>query len=356
MKKGLLKPQRLFLIKAAASKDYKIYNSVIKSNARLTYTWVSQVINNEVKPDKNSEKVVSKINLMHELYKKLKKKRLERGELEFYFPEPRIIRDRYGRVKDIQKSEVSEANGIIEEFMIIANSVVAGHIFKNELPSIYRIHEKPDEAAIMELKNELNDIGLDVKVSGDVSPKDIQKVLNQAKGRNDSNAISMMVLRSLNKAIYSTKHIMHFGLALEDYTHFTSPIRRYPDLIVHRVLDTLISSDEQYKYETHILDRIAEKCSVREREAEKVERQSIDLESAFFMKDFIDNTFKATVLSVHPFGVFVELEDHFVEGLIPKATYRGKGKKRIWFEVGDKVKVRLVEADVRKRRLTFNVA
>lgn len=335
-------------------KDYNLYNSRIKSAARLTYTWVEEVLQDKVKPDKDNKKIVSKIKLMNELYKKLKKKRVEMGELEFYFPEPKIIRDRYGRVKDIQKSAVNTANGIIEEFMIAANSIVAGHIFKNDVPSLYRIHEKPDELAIMELKKELNDIGLDVKVSGDITPKEIQKVLWQAKDRNDSNTISMMVLRSLNKAIYSTKHIPHFGLAIDDYTHFTSPIRRYPDLIVHRVLDSLISNEDQH-YKIHVLDRIAEKCSVREREAEKVERESINLESAFFMKDHLDSTFEATVISIHPFGVFVELVDYFVEGLIPKGTYRGKGKKKVWFEIGDKVNVKLVEADVKKRRLTFNV-
>ncbi|MGH7885940.1 MAG: RNB domain-containing ribonuclease, partial [Thermodesulfobacteriota bacterium] len=179
--------------------------------------------------------------------------------------------------------------------------------------------------------------------------------LVKTKKRNDSSYINMMVLRSLKKAVYSTKHIPHFGLAIEDYTHFTSPIRRYSDLIVHRVLDSIISKNNNLSYSVEELNVIAERCSIREREAEKIERESVNLESTFFMKDQVGNTFNAKVISIHPFGVFIELDDYFVEGLIPKQNYRVRGKKRVWFELGDKILVTLVEADILKRRLTFNI-
>ncbi len=336
-------------------KGYKLYNSFIKSSARLTYNWVSDVLAETVKTDKDNKEVVSKIKLMHELYTKLKKIRVQKGELQFDFPEPNIMRDSDGNVENIQKSKRNIAHGIIEEFMIAANGVAAEFIFKNDVPSIYRIHEKPDEAAIQELKKELSDLGLEVDIDSDVKPKDIQSILRKANKRNDSDFISMMVLRSLQKAVYSTKHIPHFGLAIDDYTHFTSPIRRYPDLIVHRILDTLLSKSEP-QYNIDQLNKIAEDCSIKERKAEKIERESVNLECAFFMKDHIGSTFNAKAISIHPFGVFVELEDYFVEGLIPKTAYRGKGKKRIWFELGDKVSVKLVEADIKRRRLTFEIA
>lgn len=335
-------------------KNYKLYNSFIKSSARLTYKWVSDSLAGKAKAEKNNKTIIAKLLLMHELFGKLKKIRVQKGELEFDFPEPNIIRDQDGNIQDIQKSERNVAHGMIEEFMIAANSVVAQFIFNNEVPSIYRIHEKPDESAITELKNELKDLGLDVNINSDVKPKDIQTVLRKASKRKDSDFISMMVLRSLQKAIYSTKHIPHFGLAIDDYTHFTSPIRRYPDLIVHRILDTIILKEKQL-YDVDLLNKIAENCSIKERIAEKIERESVNLECTFFMKDRIGSTFDARVISIHPFGVFVELVEHFVEGLIPKAAYRGKGKKRIWFELGDKVKVKLVEADIKRRRITFEV-
>ena len=341
--------------KSGNVKGYKIYKSIIQSYSRLTYTKVSSILENHSNHQKVDEKIVSRLKLMFELYKKIKKIRIQSGELDFDFPETELIRNSEGKVINIEKTERNVAHGIIEEFMIAANSVVAEFIFKKKVPSIYRIHEQPDEESILELMDQLNEIGVNIRLNPKVKPKEIQRLMNQVRNRNDKDFIYHSILRSLKKAVYSTNHIPHFGLSLEDYTHFTSPIRRYPDLIVHRILDHLLSKKKS-PYELDELDNIAEHCSAREREAEKVEREFVNLECVNFMKERLGEDFDAKVISIHPFGIFVELKDYFVEGFIPKATYRGRGKKRKWFQIADKIRVKLVEADMEKRRLTFNLA
>jgi len=334
--------------------SYTVYNSVINSKARLTYTWVSEMLSKRGPVSKEHKDVVNGLRNMKMLYEKLKKKRLDNGELEFDFPEPELIRDKNGTVINIQKSKRNIAHGMIEEFMIAANNVVADYLSKSKTGSIYRIHEEPDNASVYELKDALNEIGYKLELNSKIQPSDIQKVIFKARGQMDQNAVNMLVLRSLKKAEYSTREIGHFGLALDKYTHFTSPIRRYPDLIVHRIIDNVLDGNVN-KIELNELNRICEHCSKVERISDSVERESIDLERANFMTSHVGSEHQGTVISVLPFGMFVEIDTYFVEGFIPRSEMR-MGRKRRWFKIGEKLKVKVTEADVEKRRITLSLA
>lgn len=333
---------------------YKVYNSIINSKARLTYTWVSEMLSKRGPVSKENKEVVNSLRDMKRLYEKLKKIRLDNGELEFDFPEPELIRDKNGTVINIQKSTRNIAHGMIEEFMIAANNVVADYLSKTKNGSIYRIHEEPDNASVFELKDSLNEIGYKLELNSKIKPLDIQKVIFKARGQMDQNAVNMLVLRSLKKAEYSTREIGHFGLALDKYTHFTSPIRRYPDLVIHRLIDNVLDKNGN-KIDINELNKVCEHCSKVERVSDSVERESIDLERAHFMTRHVGSVHEGTVISVLPFGMFVEIDTYFVEGFIPRAEMR-MGRKRRWFKIGEKLRVKVTEADVEKRRITLSLA
>lgn len=334
----------------------RIYNSVIKSAARLTYSEAWSVLKKDSPGSLpgRPKKIVSSLRTMKELYEKLKKRRIANGGLDFDFPEAVLLRDLSGEVTDVARLSRNVAHQIIEEFMIMANSVVAGFIFRNSFESIYRIHEPPDGESVAKLREDLLKIGIKADFGGEVGPLDIQAVMNAASKRKDNGQVNVMILRALKKAVYSTKHVPHFGLAIDDYTHFTSPIRRYPDLVVHRIVDDILAKRDS-SYSMEALRRLAEHCSAAERRSEDAERRFMDLEAASFMKSRVGETFRAKVVSIHPFGIFVEVKEHFVEGLVPERSYRARGRKRRWFELGDEIKVELVEADMEKRRLTFDL-
>ena len=331
----------------------RIYNSVIKSCARLTYSRVADVF--EGKDRKTAKNIVSSLLNMKELYLKLKKRRIDNGGLDFDFPEAVILRDSVGEISDIIRYERNAAHEVIEEFMIMANSIVAAFIFEKGFESIYRIHESPDQTSLDQLRENLRKMGLKIDFSSKTSQVEIQSVMKAASGRKDEEQVNIQILRALKKAVYSTRHVPHFGLAINDYTHFTSPIRRYPDLVVHRIVDDILKKKEP-SYGPDNLKSIAEYCSEAERRAEDAERQFMNLETAHFMKVHVGRVFNGKVVSIHPFGVFIEIKEHFVEGLIPEHSYKGRGRKRKWFELGDEVRVKLVDADTEKRRLTFTLA
>ena len=337
-------------------RESRIYNSVIKSRARLTYSEVAAVLEgNGTVSSSLGKNILSSLLLMKELYCKLRELRIGKGGLDFDFPEAVLLRDSAGEVSDVDRLKRNAAHEIIEEFMIMANSVVAEFIFRNGFESIYRIHEPPDPDSIEQLREGLLKIGIKSDIGGRVKQRDIQAVMKAASGRKDREQVNFMILRALKKAVYSTKHVPHFGLAIDDYTHFTSPIRRYPDLVVHRIIDEILEKRTP-SYDSARLKRIAERCSILERTAEDAERQFMNLEAANFMKSRVGEVFHGKILSIHPFGVFVEIEEHFVEGLIPEHFYKVRGRKRRWFELGEEVRVKLVSADMERRRLTFDLA
>ena len=354
-KRRLTKTVEMDFDSSGRLKDLRIYNSVIKSSARLTYSEVAAVLEgNGAVSSSLSKNIASSLLLMRELYAKLKELRIGKGGLDFDFPEAVLLRDSTGEVRDVDRFKRNVAHEIIEEFMIMANSVVAEFIFKTGFESIYRIHEPPDPDSIEQLRESLLKIGIKANLAARAKQPDIQAVMKAASGRKDREQINFMILRALKKAVYSTKHVPHFGLAIDDYTHFTSPIRRYSDLVVHRILNDILAKKDP-SYDSALLKRIAERCSILERTAEDAERQFMNLETANFMKTRVGDVFHGRILSIHPFGVFIEIKEHFVEGLIPEHSYKGRGKKRKWFELGEEIRARLVSADTGRRRLTFDL-
>ena len=355
-KRRLTKTVEMDFDSSGRLKDLRIYNSVIKSSARLTYSEVAAVLEgNGAVSSSLSKNIASSLLLMRELYAKLRELRIGKGGLDFDFPEAVLLRDSTGEVRDVDRFKRNVAHEIIEEFMIMANSVVAEFIFKTGFESIYRIHEPPDPDSIEQLRESLLKIGIKANLAARAKQPDIQAVMKAASGRRDREQINFMILRALKKAVYSTKHVPHFGLAIDDYTHFTSPIRRYSDLVVHRILNDILAKKDPF-YDSALLKRIAERCSILERVAEDAERQFMNLETANFMKTRVGDVFHGKILSIHPFGVFIEIKEHFVEGLIPEHSYKGRGRKRKWFELGEEVRVKLVSADTERRRLTFDLA
>jgi ribonuclease R len=332
--------------------DSRIYNSVIRSSARLTYTGVTERLLKKGRVPKSEMKVLNKLRLMMELYELIRARRSEKGELSFELPEPDIIKDELGRTVDIVRTERNEAHGLIEEFMVAANEAVANFIYRARVPSMYRIHDVPDKESLNELSDGLKKLGYLLVVNDKMRTLDLQRIINKSRNKSNQLAVIMLILRSLKRAVYSTLREGHFGLALDHYTHFTSPIRRYPDLIVHRIVNALINN-QSHPYTEDTLEWVADKASKKERTADLIERESINLERAHFMKSYIEEDFDGIVLSVLPFGMFVEVEKLFVEGLVPKDSVKNWRKR--WFDIGQKVSVKVVEADVEKRRITLNL-
>ncbi len=348
----LSKTVEMFFNRSGDIGEYKVYNSVIRSHARLNYSTASDMLGKHSAKKGVRKEIFQSLHLMKELYEKVRERRISNGELNFDIPEPELIRDELGRTVDVVKLQRNIAHGIIEEFMIAANNVVAMHIFNSNAPSIYRIHDVPDIISLKELGDDLKKLGYFLKVGGNIKTKDIQRVIFESKGKPDEIAVNMLILRSLKRAIYSTASRGHFGLALRHYTHFTSPIRRYPDLVVHRLIDSILGG-RRIPYTSESLEWISNHCSTRERYADELEREAIKLESANMMKTHVGKEFEGIVVSVLPFGIFVELKEVFVEGFVPREKIRSAKKKS--FEIGQRVKVRVDVADVERRRITLDL-
>ncbi|MFQ3573065.1 MAG: RNB domain-containing ribonuclease, partial [Thermodesulfovibrionales bacterium] len=256
---------------------------------------------------------------MAELCQILRQRRHKRGGLDFDLPEPEVILDIQGNPQDIVRAKRNLAHSIIEEFMIVTNEVVARHIESLQIPSIYRVHEKPDRDRLDETMSFLHAAGL-IKTPHFGSIKDLHKFVASFSGDPLEELIFKFILKSLKQARYSTSNIGHFGLASECYTHFTSPIRRYPDLVVHRILkDIILYSEVRYPddemFET-LLDDIASSSSRSERKADEVENKSIDVMRVWFMKDKIGEVFSGYVTNVSSYGLRVRLKDYYLEGFL----------------------------------------
>ena len=249
----------------------------------------------------------------------LHKKRVTRGAIDFDLPEQKVILDEQGRPLEIVQREHGLAESIIEEFMLAANETVARHMALQKWPFVYRVHDKPNEEKMRDLSLLLSRFNVKMPVATDIKPLALQKALIAMEGRPEERMVSTVALRSLKQAVYQTDNIGHFGLAAEYYTHFTSPIRRYPDLIVHRLLHKWLA-DPYMKEKTkdeyiNKLDHIAEHSSIRERTAAEAERATVDLKKAEYMAGRIGEEYDGIISGVTAFGMFVELENG-VEGLV----------------------------------------
>ena len=351
--------------------DYDIIESVINSKIQMTYKKVNQILEDNITPD-GYKPYIEKLKLMQELAHILRKNKENRGYIDFDLEESKIIVDDSGKAIDVTLRNRGTGEKLIEDFMIVANETVAAHIYYMELPFIYRIHGEPNEEKIANFLRFLNIIGY--KVNGDldkITPKTMQDILKQLKDKKEFHLLSALLLRSMQKAVYDTNNIGHFGIASKCYTHFTSPIRRYPDTTVHRLLHTYIF-DHKLDYDTisyyeRELPFVAEHTSNMERRSIECERAVDDMKKAEYMMDHIGEEFEGIISSVMNFGMFIELPN-LIEGLVrldslkddyytydeTTFTIRGNKNKR-GFRLGDSVKVRVIAASKEKRTIDFEV-
>ena len=351
----------MFLDLSGKVTSYKIFPTVIKVFRRLSYTQVNKFFDGETS---ELEDCAENLNNLLEVYKLRQKIHSERGAINFEIPEIKIILDKKDRPIKISKKIRGIGEKLIEECMLAANETVAEHTIKKQIPSLYRVHENPTAEKIETFNRLLNRFSLHIPTSNGIKPAQFQQVLEKVKDLPAEKVISTFALRSMQQARYSPKNLGHFGLAAEFYTHFTSPIRRYPDLIVHRMLK---ASAEEIPKLARRLEEIAKQSSERERRAVEIEREALDYKCVEFMKGFMLQKFDAVISSVTNFGFFVELENG-VEGLVGAASLRddyyiyiekefaliGKRKGRS-FHIGDKVRVQLVRADLNLRQLSFEL-
>jgi len=344
----------------------KFYESVIKSAERMTYTNVKKLLYNEDSAlAERYSAVIDDLRVMAELAEKLSARRKSAGSIDFDLPEPQIIIDIEGNVEAIVRSERNVAHRLIEEFMLAANRAVAEEFSSRDLPFLYRIHEEPDEESVRDFSEFVAGFGLHLKPGA--GPKAFQEVLKDAEGRPEEKLINHVLLRAMKQAVYSEENTGHFGLAFRDYTHFTSPIRRYPDLIVHRLLKLLIHGEygpKTRKRSEEVLPEMAGHTSARERKAMEAEREIADLKKCQFMRDKAGESFDGFISGVTSFGLFVELKEYFVEGLVhvstlvddyyvfddKKHSLTGEHSKRR-FRLGDPLKVTVTRVDLERRRI-----
>ena len=348
----------------------KIYKSVICSKMQMTYDNVYKVVEENEVPV-GYEKFKNTLLLMKELALILINKRKSKGAIDFEIPEAKILLDENDKVIEIKPRENTIANRIIEQFMVLANECIAEFFHSKEIPFIYRIHETPDEDKIEKLKIFLNNINYVVDFAEEVTPKDLQRVVEKYKGKEEEKVVSTTILRTMRLAKYSNENIGHFGLALKDYCHFTSPIRRYPDLFIHRVisnyLDKKIDDKKKAKF-AKLAIKFADMSSDAERKAEEAERELEKIKMCEYMSEHIDEEFDGIISSVTSFGVFVELENT-IEGLVhvenmkddyyifdeKNVTMTGKNSKRV-LKIGDKVRIKVIAADKMLRRIDFEIS
>lgn len=350
---------------------YDIYPSVIKSDLRMTYHCVNQILEEGMVPE-GYEPFVKILQQAEELAQDLRRAKVKRGYIDFEIDEAKIIVDSKGEAIDIKKRERGTGEKLIEDFMIVANETVATHIFFLELPFVYRVHGEPNEEKINNFVSFVKQLGYSMNVRvDDMHPKTMQKILNQLKEKKEFHLLSSLLLRSMQKAVYAKDNIGHYGLASKYYTHFTSPIRRYPDTTVHRLLRTYIFENHMDKgtitFWDNRLDALCEQVSQAERDAVACEREVDDMKKAEYMMKHIGEEFEGMVSSVLSFGMFVEL-DNMIEGLVrisdmkddyytyDESTFSIKGKKnKRGYRLGDRVRVVVTNANKEAKTIDFAI-
>lgn len=352
----------------------EVYKGIINVTERMNYHDVQKILDkSDEKVLKKYEKYIGNFELMAELAEILKKKRLEQGYLNLDIPESKIDLDENGKVISIGKYETSFSNEIIEQFMLSANETIAEKFYWLEAPFIYRVHEDPDIEKVKELNKFLYNFGLKIRIVNEkIYPKEVSKILEEIKGKEEEKVVSTLILRTLKIARYEAENKGHFGIASKYYCHFTSPIRRYPDLFIHRIISKYL--EENYVVSDKFIEDFKQKAidrartsSEREKVATKAERDSEDMKKAEFMQDKIGQEYEGIVSSVTQFGIFVELENT-VEGLIRfenlgneyfiydenRKRLIGENSNKV-YKLGDKVKIRVVSANKLLRQIDFEI-
>ena len=352
---------------------YELHDGVIHSNARMTYTDVNAILT-----DRNPDAIarysefVPLFERMRELFEILNKRRHRRGSIDFDLKEPEIVLDDQGMVEAIIALERNVAHRIIEEFMLVANETVAQHLDENNVPTLYRVHEEPDPLKVGEFEDFVTTLGYTLDAPADaVKPRHFQKLVEKMRGTPEEKPIAFLMLRTMQKARYDPQNLGHFGLAADSYAHFTSPIRRYPDLVVHRSLREFrhgqMSASRREELEED-LPEMARHTSDRERRADDAERELVQWKKVRFMADKVGDEFAGYITGVTAFGLFIELIEHFVEGLVHISTmaddyYRFVERAHILrgentakeYRLGDRVTVQVVKVDMERRQVDLGL-
>ncbi|MGH7855372.1 MAG: ribonuclease R, partial [Candidatus Binatia bacterium] len=352
----------------------RFFNSVIRSQERMTYTNVRRIlVDRDPEVLERYKELIDQFKLMEELALLIYEQRKARGNLDFDLPEAEIILDVQGVPENIVRAERNVAHRIIEEFMIAANEAVARQLTEKNLPLLYRVHERPDREALEALAPFLLSLGYRLPLKQEkISPLEFQRLLESARGKPEERVLNRVLLRSMKQAVYQPENIGHFGLASACYTHFTSPIRRYPDLLVHRMFDKALRGEKLKPNEREDLVRYLQEAgkhtSERERHAMDAEREMVALKKAQFMMNKLGEEFTGFITTLANFGFFVELDDYFVEGLVKLSSLTGDdydyyekeyvikgrrhGKK---FRLGDNVRVKVVRINAFRNEIDFDL-
>ncbi|HKS14645.1 MAG TPA: ribonuclease R [Pseudomonas sp.] len=371
--------------------DYQFYEAVIHSHARLTYNKVSSMLEHSRTREGRAlriqyEEVLPHLKSLYSIYKVLLDARHSRGAIDFETQETRIIFGSERKIAEIRPTVRNDAHKLIEECMLAANVATAEFLKKHEIPALYRVHDGPPPERLEKLRAFLGELGLSLHKGKEPSPKDYQALLSQIADRPDFHLIQTVMLRSLSQAVYSVENNGHFGLNYEAYTHFTSPIRRYPDLLVHRAIRSVIRSRQEtphvkragamsipkariYPYDENTLEQMGEQCSMSERRADEATRDVVNWLKCEYMKDRVGETFPGVITAVTGFGLFVELTDIYVEGLVHVSALPGdyyhfdpihhrlagerSGRS---FRLGDTIDVKVMRVNLDERKIDFEVA
>jgi ribonuclease R len=350
--------------------DYRFMKAVIRSSARMTYTSVAAaVVDKDKALRKRYQHLTADLDNLYSLYKTMHKARISLGILDFDTVESRIIFDEQGSIESIEAMVRNDAHRLIEEFMLAANISAAKTLVKNKLPALFRIHDCPKQDKLVNLREFLKAFSLSLGGGDTPTAKDYAKLINKIQGRPEAHLIQTVLLRSLPLAYYGEVNLGHFGLAFEAYTHFTSPIRRFPDLLVHRAIKAILKSRKDlYPYNNDVMHEYGAHCSSTERRAEEASRDVVQRLKCEYMKDRIGEKFEGTITGVTGFGLFVELNEVYVEGLIhvtslPADYYhhdpvhhllRGERTGRT-YRLANQIKVRLIRVDTIENKIDFEL-
>lgn len=356
--------------------QYTFYEAVMRSHARLTYTKVAKILNGDPKLRKQYDPLVGHLETLHSLYKTLASARKNRGAIEFETEEVRFIFNAHRKIEQIVPLVRNDAHKVIEECMILANVSAAKFLEADQTPGLYRVHETPDPSRLETFTGYLAELGVEHKIKDDAAPSDFSEVIKKIADRPDKELIQTMLLRSMRQAVYQADNLGHFGLALAQYAHFTSPIRRYPDLVVHRAIKAQVaklagtkSKSGGYAYDHDEVDQIGEHCSVCERRADDAVREVTDWLKCEFMRDHVGNEYQGVVASVTSFGLFVRIKDMHIDGLVHISSLQSdyyhydEVKQRLVgeatgkaYRLGDELEVKVAAVNLDERKIDFMLA
>lgn len=354
---------------------YQFYEAVMNSHARLTYTKVWKMLQGDEELRERYQTLVPHLEELYAMFQILAKARQERGAIEFETVENQFVFNPQGRIERIEPLVRNDAHKIIEECMILANIAAARFVENANEPALYRIHDKPSEEKLVSFKSFINECGLIWNVGLNPEPKDYATLIEQLADRPDRELIQTMLLRSLKQAVYAPDNIGHFGLALQEYAHFTSPIRRYPDLLLHRAIKYLIEKEKGnkryytegggYHYSLDDMDQFGDACSATERRADEATREVADWLKCEFMQDHLGEEFEGVISSVTGFGLFVKLNELLIDGLVHISTLENDyyhydaarqrlvGGSGVIYRLGDPVKVKVINVNLDDKKIDF---